>query len=105
MRACANRYCYFTGATDPFLDVATAAASPTAPGIHRSHSASSVEEFLSSPNPGYMLAPGETPARSPSYDDVVSMSGATTPTARSVAMGMGMGLVGAASPPMLSIAH
>ncbi|KAI0657216.1 putative phosphatase regulatory subunit-domain-containing protein, partial [Cubamyces menziesii] len=78
-----NKYCYFTGATDPFLDVATAAASPTAPGIHRSHSASSVEEFLSSPNPGYMLAPGETPARSPSFDDVVSMSGASTPTARS----------------------
>ncbi|KAH9890540.1 putative phosphatase regulatory subunit-domain-containing protein [Cubamyces lactineus] len=107
-----NKYCYFTGATDPFLDVATAATTAaTAPGIHRSHSASSVEEFLSSPNPGYMLAPGETPARSPSFDDVVSMSGASTPTARSVARGMGMsglsgvGMVGAASPPLLSIAH
>ncbi|OSD02094.1 carbohydrate-binding module family 21 protein [Trametes coccinea BRFM310] len=87
-----NRYCYYTGATDPFLD-----AQPDV--IHRSHSASSVEEFLSSPNPNYLLSPGEAPTRSPSFDDVVSMSGASTPTARS------MGMVGAASPPLLSIAH
>ncbi|KAI0668387.1 putative phosphatase regulatory subunit-domain-containing protein [Trametes maxima] len=95
-----NRYCYYTGTADPFLDVQPE-------GIHRSHSASSVEEFLSSPNPNYLLSPGETPTRSPSFDDVVSMSGNTTPTARSVSMGlnMGMGVVGAASPPMLSAAN
>ncbi|KAI9059781.1 carbohydrate-binding module family 21 protein [Trametes sanguinea] len=87
-----NRYCYYTGATDPFLD-----AQPDV--IHRSHSASSVEEFLSSPNLNYLLSPGEAPTRSPSFDDVVSMSGASTPTARS------MGMVGAASPPSLTIAH
>ncbi|KAI0648411.1 putative phosphatase regulatory subunit-domain-containing protein [Trametes meyenii] len=98
-----NRYCYYTGTADPFLD-----AQPEG-GIHRSHSASSVEEFLSSPNPNYLLSPGETPTRSPSFDDVVAMSGNTTPTARSVAMGLsmgvGVGMVGATSPPMLSVAH
>ncbi|EIW60944.1 uncharacterized protein TRAVEDRAFT_118944 [Trametes versicolor FP-101664 SS1] len=89
-----NRYCYYTGggAGDPFLD-----AQPEA--IHRSHSASSVEEFLSAPNPNYMLSPGEAPTRSPSYDDVVSMSGNTTPTARS------MGMFGQTSPSMLSVAQ
>ncbi|KAI0781476.1 putative phosphatase regulatory subunit-domain-containing protein [Trametes elegans] len=91
-----NKYCYFTGATDPFLD-----AQPEV--IHRSHSASSVEEFLSSPNPNYMLSPGETPTRSSSFDDVVSMSGTTTPTARSV--GTALGAIAAASPPLLSVAH
>ncbi|KAI0823892.1 putative phosphatase regulatory subunit-domain-containing protein [Trametes gibbosa] len=85
-----NRYCYYTGAGDPFLD-----AQPDV--IHRSHSASSVEEFLSSPNPNYMLSPGEAPTRSPSYDDVLSMSGNTTPTARS------MGAFGAGSPSLLSV--
>ena len=94
-----GRYCYFTGSLDAPEDV-----------IPRSHSASSVEEFLSgSPSLSYMLAPGDAPARSPSFDDVVSMSGASTPTARSVARGMGLGtgvgMVGAASPPLLSIAH
>ncbi|OJT06227.1 Protein phosphatase 1 regulatory subunit 3D [Trametes pubescens] len=91
-----NRYCYYTGggAGDPFLD-----AQPEA--IHRSHSASSVEEFLSGPNPNYMLSPGEAPTRSPSYDDVVSMSGNTTPTARS----MGMFGHAMASPSMLSVAQ
>ncbi|KAH9857516.1 putative phosphatase regulatory subunit-domain-containing protein [Lenzites betulinus] len=87
-----NRYCYYTGAADPFLD-----AQPDV--IHRSHSASSVEEFLSSPNPNYMLSPGEAPTRSPSYDDVVSMSGSTTPTARS------MGAFGAGSPSLLAVAQ
>ncbi|KAI0628762.1 putative phosphatase regulatory subunit-domain-containing protein [Trametes polyzona] len=86
-----NRYCYYTGAADPFLD-----AQPDV--IHRSHSASSVEEFLSSPNPNYLLSPGEAPTRSPSYDDVVSMSGNTTPTARST------GSFGVASPQLLSVA-
>ncbi|KAI0355106.1 hypothetical protein OH77DRAFT_344601 [Trametes cingulata] len=85
-----NKYCYYTGSTDPFLDA-------QADVIHRSHSASSVEEFLSSPNPNYMLSPGETPTRSSSFDDVVSMSGNTTPTARS--------MVGAASPSLLSVAQ
>ncbi|KAI0373175.1 hypothetical protein BV20DRAFT_795164 [Pilatotrama ljubarskyi] len=85
-----NKYCYYTGSTDPFLDA-------QADVIHRSHSASSVEEFLSSPNPNYLLSPGETPTRSSSFDDVVSMSGNTTPTARS--------MMGAASPSLLSIAQ
>ncbi|KAI8999132.1 putative phosphatase regulatory subunit-domain-containing protein [Trametes punicea] len=84
-----NKYCYYTGSADPFLDA-------QADVIHRSHSASSVEEFLSSPNPNYLLSPGEAPTRSPSFDDVVSMSGTTTPTARSIGM---------ASPSLLSIAQ
>ena len=52
--------------------------------IQRSHSASDVEELLSSPNPNgnYHLSPGNTPTRSSSYDDVACMSGSgtTTPT-------------------------
>ncbi|KAI0696562.1 putative phosphatase regulatory subunit-domain-containing protein [Cerioporus squamosus] len=87
-----NKYCYYTGASESFLDLPPEA-------IHRSHSASSVEEFLStSPNMTYLLSPGETPTRSPSYDDVVSMSGTTTPTARSFSFGM-------SSPQLLSAAH
>ncbi|TBU42113.1 putative phosphatase regulatory subunit-domain-containing protein [Dichomitus squalens] len=72
-----NKYCYYTGNESSFLDVGQDV-------IHRSHSASSVEEFLSmSPSPSYMLSPGETPTRSPSYDDVASISsGSTTPTMR-----------------------
>ncbi|RPD55656.1 hypothetical protein L226DRAFT_548268 [Lentinus tigrinus ALCF2SS1-7] len=90
-----NKYCYYTGASESFLDLPPEA-------IQRSHSASSVEEFLStSPSPTYLLSPGETPTRSSSYDDVVSIgSGAATPTARSVGFGSLMG-----SPQMLSVAH
>lgn len=58
--------------------------------IHRSHSASSVEEFLST-SPylgGAYLSPGQTPTRSSSCDDVATISsGLSTPTARSVAAG------------------
>ena len=69
-----DRYCYFTGPTSAPEDA-----------IQRSHSASSVEEFLSaSPGPSYMLSPGDTPTRSSSFDDVVGISsggsGASTPT-------------------------
>ncbi|RDX52913.1 hypothetical protein OH76DRAFT_1416550 [Lentinus brumalis] len=87
-----NKYCYYTGASDTFLDL-------PADAIQRSHSASSVEEFLStSPSPTYLLSPGETPTRSSSYDDVVSIgSGTTTPTARSMSIGM-------SSPQLLSAA-
>ncbi|TFK81922.1 carbohydrate-binding module family 21 protein [Polyporus arcularius HHB13444] len=87
-----NKYCYYTGASDSFLDL-------PADAIQRSHSASSVEEFLStSPSPTYLLSPGETPTRSSSYDDVVSIgSGTTTPTARSMSFGM-------SSPQLLSAA-
>ena len=71
------------------------------PELHRSHSASSVEEFLStSPYLGadYRIA-SQTPTRSSSYDDVATMSGNTTPTARSVAAGA------FASPPQPAVAY
>ncbi|KAK7675859.1 hypothetical protein QCA50_021206 [Cerrena zonata] len=71
-----NRFCFYTG-SDSMLDVPIDA-------LQRSHSASSVEELLSSPNPSgnYHLSPGHTPTRSSSYDDVACMSGSgtTTPT-------------------------
>lgn len=73
---CAFRFCFYTG-SDSMLDVPVDA-------IQRSHSASSVEEFLSTPNPSgnYLLSPGHTPTRSSSYDNVacISGSGTTTPT-------------------------
>ncbi|KAL6308684.1 putative phosphatase regulatory subunit-domain-containing protein, partial [Sparassis latifolia] len=70
-----NKFCFYTG-SDSLLDVQP-------DEIQRSHSASSVEEFLSSsPVLGYYLSPGQTPTRSSSFDDVVSMSGTATPTAR-----------------------
>lgn len=88
------RFCFYTG-SDSLLDV---------PGeLHRSHSASSVEEFLStSPYLGadYRLSAGQTPTRSSSYDDVACMSGSTTPTARSVAAGNGAFV----SPPQPAVA-
>ena len=71
-----RRFCFYTG-PDSLLDV-----QPDA--IQRSHSASSVEEFLSSPTSNYHLSPGSTPTRSPSFDDVAYMSGASTPTARAI---------------------
>ena len=94
----AHRYCYYTGTSDSLLDAPEG-------NIHRSHSASSVEEFLStSPAQSYLLSPGETPTRSSSYDDVVAISsGATTPTARSVGFAQAGALVN--SPPLLSVAH
>ena len=57
--------------------------------MHRSHSASSVEEFLStSPYLGSdYLSPSHTPPRSSSYDDVATISGDSTPTARSMSAG------------------
>ena len=90
-----DRYCYYTGASDSFLDLPPEA-------IHRSHSASSVEEFLStSPSAAYLLSPGETPTRSSSYDDVLSISsGMSTPTVHSVSFGSVM-----SSPQLLSVAH
>ncbi|KAI0713652.1 putative phosphatase regulatory subunit-domain-containing protein [Earliella scabrosa] len=93
-----NKYCYYTGTSDSLLDAPEG-------NIHRSHSASSVEEFLStSPAQSYLLSPGETPTRSSSYDDVVAISsGATTPTARSVGFAQAGALVN--SPPLLSVAH
>ncbi|KZT74059.1 carbohydrate-binding module family 21 protein [Daedalea quercina L-15889] len=69
-----NKFCFYTG-PDSLLDVQPES-------IQRSHSASSVEEFLSSPDSNYHLVPGSTPARSPSFDDVAYMSGQSTPTAR-----------------------
>lgn len=71
-----NKFCFYTG-SDSLLDV-----QPDV--IQRSHSASSVEEFLFSPKPSYHLSPAQTPTRSPSFDDVTSMSGASTPIARSM---------------------
>ncbi|KAI0806778.1 putative phosphatase regulatory subunit-domain-containing protein [Fomes fomentarius] len=96
-----NRYCYYTGASDSFL--LDTPPQPQSDAIHRSHSASSVEEFLStSPSLGYLLSPGQTPTRSSSFDNVVSIgSGATTPTARS----MGMGFANLGSPQLLSAVH
>ena len=52
--------------------------------LHRSHSASSVEELLSSPPSHYQLAAGGTPTRSSSFDSVSNVSGTSTPTARSM---------------------
>ncbi|KAI0792696.1 putative phosphatase regulatory subunit-domain-containing protein [Abortiporus biennis] len=69
-----DRFCFFTG-SNSMLDVPVES-------LQRSHSASSVEELLSSPNPGEFVA--MTPTRSSSYDDVSSMSGGSTPTAHSV---------------------
>ena len=80
------RFCFYTG-SDSLLDVPSE--------LHRSHSASSVEEFLStSPYLGgasYHISPGQTPTKSSSYDDVAAMSGASTPTARSIAAGAAVG--------------
>ncbi|OBZ75507.1 hypothetical protein A0H81_04889 [Grifola frondosa] len=84
-----NKFCFYTG-SDSMLDVPSEA-------IHRSHSASSVEELLSSPNPNYHLSPGETPTRSSSFDDVVSISGTSTPTTSS--------MVDSESPSPLLTAH
>ncbi|KAI0948654.1 hypothetical protein AcV7_009331 [Taiwanofungus camphoratus] len=73
-----SKFCFYTG-SDSLLDV-----QPDM--IQRSHSASSVEEFLSSPVLNYHLSPGATPTRSSSFDDVARMntSGSSTPTARSL---------------------
>ncbi|OCH88225.1 hypothetical protein OBBRIDRAFT_97354 [Obba rivulosa] len=72
-----NKFCFYTG-PDSLLDVQTDT-------LQRSHSASSVEEMLSSPtsSTNYNASPIMTPTRSPSVDDVASMSGLTTPTPRS----------------------
>lgn len=72
-----NKFCFYTG-PDSLLGVQTDA-------LQRSHSASSVEELLSSPSASmtFHASPIMTPTRSPSLDDVVSLSGSTTPTARS----------------------
>lgn len=105
-----SRFCFFTGGDDYHLSV------PPAEPIHRSHSASSVEELLSgSPNPnthnpnspsspssttnttmaGYRLEASQTPTRSSSYDNVAMMTTATsgnvTPTP-SVALRRGTGV-------------
>lgn len=73
------RFCFYTGAES--MDFSE---------LQRSHSASSVEEFLStSPYLGNdYLSPGHTPTRSSSCDDVATISGSSTPTARSVAAGV-----------------
>ncbi|PIL33009.1 hypothetical protein GSI_04458 [Ganoderma sinense ZZ0214-1] len=73
-----NKYCYYTGNDALFMESSLDA-------IARSQSLSNVEEYLStSPRPSDMLPPGDTPTRSPSFDDVVSASsGSTTPTMRS----------------------
>lgn len=73
--------------------------------LHRSHSASSVEEFLSSsPYLGndYRMA---TPTRSSSFDDVATMSGSTTPTARSVAAGTTAGAFPSPPQPAVAFVH
>ncbi|EKM56070.1 carbohydrate-binding module family 21 protein [Phanerochaete carnosa HHB-10118-sp] len=88
-----NRFCFYTG-SDSLLDVPSE--------LHRSHSASSVEEFLStSPYVGtdYRMA---TPTRSSSFDDVVTMSGSVTPTAQSVAAGI---IASSPPQPMAAFAH
>ncbi|PCH38578.1 carbohydrate-binding module family 21 protein [Wolfiporia cocos MD-104 SS10] len=74
-----NRFCFYTG-SESLLDVPSDV-------LQRSHSASSVEELLSSPNPNH-LSPSATPTRSSSFDDIARMSdihsGSSTPTARSM---------------------
>ncbi|EMD34337.1 carbohydrate-binding module family 21 protein [Gelatoporia subvermispora B] len=72
-----NKFCFYTG-PDSLLGVQT-------DPLQRSHSASSVEALLSSPvrSTSYSNSPVMTPTRSPSFDDVMSASGSTTPTARS----------------------
>ncbi|KAI1791542.1 putative phosphatase regulatory subunit-domain-containing protein [Ganoderma leucocontextum] len=76
-----NKYCYYTGNEGAFSDCQLDV-------ICRSQSLSNVEEFLStSPCPSYMISSGDTPTRSPSYDDVVSVSsGSTTPTIRTAGL-------------------
>ena len=71
--------------------------------MSRSQSLSNVEELLStSPRPSYTFSPGDTPTRSPSYDDVVSVSsGSTTPTMRTAGFA---GLV-ESSPSMMTAAR
>ncbi|GJE88045.1 carbohydrate-binding module family 21 protein [Phanerochaete sordida] len=91
-----NRFCFYTG-SDSLLDVPSE--------LHRSHSASSVEEFLStSPYLGtdYRMA---TPTRSSSFDDVITMSGSTTPTATSVAAGAGADTFPSPPQPAVAFVH
>ncbi|CAL1703225.1 unnamed protein product [Somion occarium] len=71
-----NRFCFYTG-SDSMLDVPIDA-------LHRSHSASSVEELLFAPSPPHYLSPAHTPTRSSSFDDVAGMSGSSTPTGHSI---------------------
>ncbi|KAH7928170.1 hypothetical protein BV22DRAFT_1126772 [Leucogyrophana mollusca] len=78
-----NRFCFYTGG-DSLMGASGEA-------IPRSHSASSVEEFLWSQSPPtnsfspHMrdLAGIATPTRSPSFDDIACRSGSTTPTSKS----------------------
>ncbi|KAI0818664.1 putative phosphatase regulatory subunit-domain-containing protein [Irpex lacteus] len=90
-----DKFCFFTGA-ESLSDFSE---------MHRSHSASSVEEFLStSPYLGSdYLSPGQTPTRSSSYDDVATISGDATPTARSIAAGAPS--VFASPPSVVGFAH
>jgi len=74
-----DRFCFYTGTgTDASLD-----------DIPRSHSASSIEEFLlhSPPTGAFSLdysSPFDTPTRrSPSFDEIAYRSGSSTPTAGS----------------------
>lgn len=91
-----NRFCFYTG-SDSLLDVS--------PDLHRSHSASSVEEFLStSPYLGadYRIA---TPTRSSSFDDVATISGSTTPTPHSIAAGTAAGAFSSPPQPAVAFVH
>lgn len=91
-----NRFCFYTG-SDSLLDVSSE--------LHRSHSASSVEEFLSaSPHIGidYRMT---TPTRSSSFDDVATVSGSTTPTARDVAAGTAIGALSSLPQPVVAVVH
>ncbi|TCD67981.1 hypothetical protein EIP91_011650 [Steccherinum ochraceum] len=75
-----SKFCFYTGGSEALMDV-----HPDV--LQRSHSASSVEELLSSPtssNAPAQVSPLHTPTRSPSFDDVVSISGGSTPTMPSV---------------------
>ncbi|KAH8100245.1 putative phosphatase regulatory subunit-domain-containing protein [Cristinia sonorae] len=76
-----SKFCFYTGGMDSMLDAHHDAA------LQRSHSASSVEELLSSPNSTSLLSPLHTPTRSSSFDDVATISGSTTPTMHSVVFG------------------
>ena len=91
-----SSFCFYTG-SDSLLDISSE--------LHRSHSASSVEEFLStSPYLGtdYRMA---TPTRSSSFDEVATMSGSTTPTARSIAAGTTAGVFSSPPQPAVAFVH
>ncbi|KZP16381.1 carbohydrate-binding module family 21 protein [Athelia psychrophila] len=81
-----NRFCFYTGP-----EAKSTATLTVGDEIQRSHSASSVEEFLMHTPPAATFVPTfpsmVTPTRSPSFDELACRrSGSTTPTARNIVL-------------------